>query len=356
MRIVQEARKMAQHWIVHPLSKVIAKVFWWGRTVEPVLDSSKGEIAKVCINGSEYSFFKPLGQGFYGSVQQVACLDQDNLGAGKAIPSTNMFAMKMIPRREVASEENLKEVAIMRELGECQHIVGALGVSNDDEYDYLLMPSSGGNLASLTQGSDSSGVYINTRKRLKALNFMDKILEKIKPRDSGFHALDEEMARTIYAGVLSGIDYMHNKGIVHRDIKPSNVLVDPQGKGRLADFGAAAYLSEEPKDGGDGRFSAPERSGATGSYTKASDIWMIGACMLATVMPTAMLYTRGNKPHSTEEIRSNIMRASISDDLKDLLLSMLQEDPTLRPSAEVLLKHPFFLQQPDAESPKANGV
>ncbi|XP_028395453.1 uncharacterized protein LOC114519507 [Dendronephthya gigantea] len=45
--------------------------------------------------------------------------------------------------------------------------------------------------------------------------------------------------------ILSGLEFLHGKGILHRDLKPSNVLVDIEGRMKLADFGISRILDED---------------------------------------------------------------------------------------------------------------
>ncbi len=44
--------------------------------------------------------------------------------------------------------------------------------------------------------------------------------------------------------VLDALAMAHVNGIIHRDLKPSNILIDPQGRPRVMDFGIAARLDE----------------------------------------------------------------------------------------------------------------
>jgi hypothetical protein len=51
--------------------------------------------------------------------------------------------------------------------------------------------------------------------------------------------LPREAALKILRGVASAIDYAHEHDVVHRDIKPANILLDADGRAKLADLGIA---------------------------------------------------------------------------------------------------------------------
>ena len=87
--------------------------------------------------------------------------------------------------------------------------------------------------------------------------------------------------------LLSALESAHEVGIVHRDVKPSNVLVCPDGRVVLSDFGIArstgdASLTSTGLVLGSPAYIAPER--ARGEVPgPASDLWSLGATLYTAV-------------------------------------------------------------------------
>lgn len=96
-----------------------------------------------------------------------------------------------------------------------------------------------------------------------------------------------EVAVEIMLGILSGLQHLHELGIVHRDIKPANVLLH-KGVPRLADFGMSRFITPESQTsqvGGTPAFMAPEAF--DGVRSPATDIWSVG--VLCQLLLTAEL-------------------------------------------------------------------
>ena len=62
----------------------------------------------------------------------------------------------------------------------------------------------------------------------------------------GWHGMkkDElvEEIRKIVRQLAMGLEYAHDHGVVHRDLKPANVIITPEGRAKVLDFGLAAQL------------------------------------------------------------------------------------------------------------------
>ena len=53
---------------------------------------------------------------------------------------------------------------------------------------------------------------------------------------------DIKKVRKYMYELLSGLDFLHSKGVIHRDIKPSNVVLDKEGTVRILDFDLSTFF------------------------------------------------------------------------------------------------------------------
>ena len=94
--------------------------------------------------------------------------------------------------------------------------------------------------------------------------------------------LDPGTVIDFVAQVGSALDHAHAMGIIHRDIKPANLILDSEGRVRLADFGIArtvdarATITESGELVGTITYLAPEILSGDPA-TPASDVYSLGA-------------------------------------------------------------------------------
>lgn len=146
--------------------------------------------------------------------------------------------------------------------------------------------------------------------------------------------------------VLSGLSAAHRAGLVHRDIKPENVLVSPEGRIKLADFGlarAATHHSGTSTLMGTVAYISPELLSGEGADERA-DIYAVGILlyeMLTGVQP----YT-GDSPVRVafQHVNSTVPSPSsyvpgLAAPLDELVHEATRIDPDDRPkNADALLE------------------
>src|SRR3970040_2843577 len=54
--------------------------------------------------------------------------------------------------------------------------------------------------------------------------------------------LSVDQTQRLLIQALSALEHTHGLGLVHRDLKPENMLIEPDGRLRITDFGLALAL------------------------------------------------------------------------------------------------------------------
>uniref|UniRef100_A0A0D9YTM4 mitogen-activated protein kinase kinase kinase n=1 Tax=Oryza glumipatula TaxID=40148 RepID=A0A0D9YTM4_9ORYZ len=172
----------------------------------------------------------------------------------------------------------------------------------------------------------------------------------------------EPVIRNYTRQILSGLAYLHGRNTVHRDIKGANILVGPNGEVKLADFGMAKHVTsfaEIRSFRGSPYWMAPEVVMNNKGYNLAVDIWSLGCTIIE--MATA------KHPWYPYEDVAAIFKIANSKDIpeipdcfskegKDFLSLCLKRDPVQRPSAALLLGHPFVQDHQAVRAPTCNGT
>jgi serine/threonine protein kinase/tetratricopeptide (TPR) repeat protein len=95
--------------------------------------------------------------------------------------------------------------------------------------------------------------------------------------------LELDQAIDLSAQIAKGLKAAHDKGIVHRDIKPANVMVTPEGRAEIADFGLAKFAGRSEITTGATRmgtvsYMSPEQARGD-AVDHRTDIWSLGAML-----------------------------------------------------------------------------
>jgi eukaryotic-like serine/threonine-protein kinase len=147
-------------------------------------------------------------------------------------------------------------------------------------------------------------------------------------------ALSTSFVAKIAEQLLSALEAAHAAGVVHRDVKPANVMVAPNGRVKLTDFGIA-QATDDPRltqSGtliGSPTYISPERLLGRDA-SPASDLWALGATLFFAVEGYGA-YERPTTPASIQAIMNERAQVRLAHGpLADVIMGLLEPAPERR--------------------------
>lgn len=162
--------------------------------------------------------------------------------------------------------------------------------------------------------------------------------------------LKPQQALAIVPPICEALQFAHDRGIVHRDIKPENLLLDKEGRIKIADFGIARMLSNESANNtaagsknspatdeiassvkpteeltrdsvvGTPAYMAPEQRDQPGEVDHRADIYSLGVVLYEMLT--------GERP-GTALLRPS-ENADVDARLDEIVMRALEKNPKLR--------------------------
>ncbi len=196
--------------------------------------------------------------------------------------------------------------------------------------------------AALTRALDSGeadGIHF------LALEFVSGVTAKQRVREQGPMAVAD--AARLFADLALGLHQAHEAGYIHRDLKPANIIVTPNGRGKLLDFGFAVRRGEKPLAdptilGGQGYtlgtmdFLPPEQATDAVSVSAETDIYSLG-CSLYYVLTGVVPFPFGTAREKIHQHRTvsptpvTQLNTSVPEGFGKLLQWMMAKRPEDRP-------------------------
>ena len=149
----------------------------------------------------------------------------------------------------------------------------------------------------------------------------------LKDRLDEFGAQPQELVIEWAKQLSDVLGYLHTRkpAIIYRDMKPSNIMLKPDGKLTLIDFGTAREYKEKNLADttclGTIGYAAPEQFGGKGQTDGRTDIYCLGATLYHLV--TGM--NPSEPPYEIKPIRE--INPSLSSGLEKIILKCTQRNP-----------------------------
>ncbi|KHJ31407.1 putative calcium calmodulin dependent protein [Erysiphe necator] len=170
-----------------------------------------------------------------------------------------------------------------------------------------------------------------------------------------------ENCRIWFRQMVSGLEHLHENGIVHRDIKPENLLLTKDNVLKIADFGDSEIFEKGAdmmifKSAGSPAFTPPELCVRNHGYVsgKAADIWSLGVslyCIRFGHLPFERIgILELYEAIKTEELKFDVDPTQ-EPDFQNLMMRLLDKDPNKRAKIDEIKVHPWITNCDSATLP-----
>ncbi len=145
--------------------------------------------------------------------------------------------------------------------------------------------------------------------------------------------------------LCEALEFAHGEGFIHRDLKPANLLMDSQGRLKLADFGLAGRVVQPKQRVGGGRFP-----GGTVTHMCPQQLDDLPPCVTDDIYALgAMLYEflTGQPPFHSGDVEYQVRQVPpmpishrlvelhfsnpVPSEIAALIMACLSKDPAKRP-------------------------
>ncbi|XP_059619622.1 serine/threonine-protein kinase polo [Phlebotomus argentipes] len=258
----------------------------------------------------KYQRARYFGKGGFAKCYEIIDVSNHKAYAGKVVPKKLMV-------KESQKEKMTQEIAIHRSLNH-KNIVQFHSFFDDKINIYIVLE--------LCQRRSMMELH----KRRKSIT-------------------DFECRYYIYQ-ILQGLKYLHDLHVIHRDIKLGNLFLNEEMTVKIGDFGLATKIEFEGQRKeticGTPNYIAPEILNRKG-HSYEADIWSVG-CVMYTLLvgrppfETKSLKDTYSKIRKCEYKIPNVLRTTSAD----MIVAMLQSQPSKRPSVNKLFRFEFLMSNP----------
>ena len=249
----------------------------------------------------DFEILQVLGEGGFSQVLKVK--SKKNLG---------IYAMKKMDKKKCKHKKYYQNERLLVQQLSHPNVINCYKIFEDEKFLYYIMEfMSNCDLESYNKGNISLNVII-----------------------------PEGKLWDIFYKCLSGLNYIHKKGIIHRDIKLKNIFLDDNFNLKIGDFNISVVLNEEyakkfsndkneindlikdNSSSGTPGYRAPERLNGS-DYDQKSDIYSMGVAFFKLCF--------GCMP--TECRNNNEKQNYYSKEIINFILKMINYNPNERPTS-----------------------